>query len=53
MGGTIGLHLLARHPQRLTALIAGGAHAERIPVDPGEVEREAELFRTEGHRAIY
>lgn len=48
MGGTIGLHMLARHPQRLTALIVGGAHAERIPVDPGEVEREAELFRTEG-----
>lgn len=37
-----------RHPQRLTALIAGGPHAERIPVDPAEVHREAELFRTEG-----
>jgi pimeloyl-ACP methyl ester carboxylesterase len=48
MGGTIGLHLLARHPQRLTALITGGAHAERIPADPAEVQREAELFRTEG-----
>jgi pimeloyl-ACP methyl ester carboxylesterase len=48
MGGTIGLHLLARHPHRLTALIAGGAHTDHIPVDPAEVQREAELFRTEG-----
>jgi pimeloyl-ACP methyl ester carboxylesterase len=48
MGGTIGLHLLARHPQRLVALIVGGAHADRIPVDPAEVQREAGLFRTNG-----
>lgn len=48
MGGIIGLHLLAHHPQRLTALIAGGAHADRLPVDPAEVQREAELFRTKG-----
>jgi pimeloyl-ACP methyl ester carboxylesterase len=34
--------------KRLTALIAGGAHAERIPADPAKVDREAELFRTEG-----
>jgi pimeloyl-ACP methyl ester carboxylesterase len=48
MGGRIGLNLLASHPRRLTALIAGGAHAEPVRADPTEVEREAELFRTEG-----
>jgi pimeloyl-ACP methyl ester carboxylesterase len=48
MGGTIGLHLLARHPERLTGLIAGGAHGEPVHADPVEVEAEATLFRTEG-----
>jgi pimeloyl-ACP methyl ester carboxylesterase len=48
MGGTIGLQLLASHPQRLTALIAGGAHGEGIHVDPAELEQEAEMFRAEG-----
>jgi pimeloyl-ACP methyl ester carboxylesterase len=48
MGGIIGLHLLAGHPQRCTALIAGGAHADRIPVDPAEAQREAGLFRAQG-----
>ena len=48
MGGVIGLHLLAGHARRCTALIAGGAHADRIPVDPADVQREAELFRAKG-----
>jgi pimeloyl-ACP methyl ester carboxylesterase len=48
MGGTIGLHLLARHPRRLTALVAGGAHAVHTPADPAGVRREAELYRAEG-----
>ncbi len=48
MGGTIGLHLLARHPSRLTGLIAGGAHAGHVNVSPGDVAQEAELFRTQG-----
>ena len=33
MSGIIGLNLLARHPERLTGLIAGGAHAGRVVVD--------------------
>lgn len=48
MGGTIGLHLAARHPSRLTALIAGGAHAGAVAADPDEVAQEAEIFRTQG-----
>lgn len=48
MGGTIGLHLLAHHPQRLTGLIAGGAHADRVTANPDDVEQEAQLFRTQG-----
>ncbi|MEU5992514.1 alpha/beta fold hydrolase [Spirillospora sp. NPDC047418] len=48
MGGTIGIHLAARHPSRLTALIAGGAHAGAVAADPVEVAQEAELFRTRG-----
>ncbi|TDD79215.1 alpha/beta fold hydrolase [Actinomadura darangshiensis] len=48
MGGIIGMHLLARHPERLTGLVAGGAHAERVKVQPAEVEREAEVFRSQG-----
>lgn len=48
MGGIIGLHLLARHPERVAALVAGGAHGDAVTADPGEVERENELFRTEG-----
>lgn len=48
MGGIIGLHLLARHPERLTGLVAGGAHAGEVAVDPAEVEAEAALFRYQG-----
>jgi pimeloyl-ACP methyl ester carboxylesterase len=48
MGGVIGLHLLARHPARLTGLIASGAHADRVAADPAEVEQEAEAFRVHG-----
>ncbi|MFA1551332.1 alpha/beta fold hydrolase [Actinomadura chokoriensis] len=48
MGGAIGMHLLARHPERLTGLIAGGMHGEAVHVSPAEVEEEAELFRTRG-----
>ena len=48
MGGIIGLHLLARHPERLAGLIAGGAHADRVAADPAEVEQEADLFRAQG-----
>lgn len=48
MGGITGLQLLARHPRRLTALIAGAAHADRSMADPVEAEREADLLRTNG-----
>ncbi|MER5934222.1 alpha/beta hydrolase [Streptomyces sp. NPDC002054] len=49
MGGIIGLHLLAGYPERLTTLVAGGAHAGPVAVvDPAEVEQEAEAFRTQG-----
>ncbi len=47
-GGTVGLHLLARHPERLTGVVAGGAHAGAIVADPEEVEREAEEFLLHG-----
>ncbi|MEW2398182.1 alpha/beta fold hydrolase [Streptomyces sp. NPDC046862] len=48
MGGIIGLNLLARHPERLTGLIAGGAHADRVVTAPADAQQEAELFRTQG-----
>ncbi|MGW7045527.1 alpha/beta fold hydrolase [Streptomyces avermitilis] len=48
MGGIIGLNLLARHPERLTGLIAGGAHADRVVAAPDEALSEAELFRAQG-----
>jgi pimeloyl-ACP methyl ester carboxylesterase len=48
MGGIVGFNLLARHPERLTGLIVGGAHADRVTATPGEVQREAELFRVQG-----
>ncbi|GAA1778676.1 alpha/beta fold hydrolase [Actinomadura chokoriensis] len=41
-------HLAARRTSRLTALIAGGAHAGAVAADPDEVAQEAELFRTQG-----
>ncbi|GAA2144919.1 alpha/beta fold hydrolase [Actinomadura napierensis] len=48
MGGVIGLHLLARRPERITCMITGGAHACDVDVAPAEVEDEAELFRSRG-----
>lgn len=48
MGGTIGFRLLARHPERLTCLIAGAAHAEPVTADPAGVEREAAILRAQG-----
>ncbi|MBM9509468.1 alpha/beta fold hydrolase [Actinacidiphila acididurans] len=48
LGGIIGLHLLARRPERLAGLVVGGAHADRVAADPAETEKEAELFRTQG-----
>ena len=48
MGGIIGLHLLASHPERLTTLVVGGAHAGPITVEPAEAEAEAAVFRTQG-----
>lgn len=52
LGGTIGLHLLAHHPHRLTRLIAGGAHADRVIADPDDVAEEAESLRTRGTAPI-
>ncbi|MET9793676.1 alpha/beta fold hydrolase [Streptomyces canus] len=48
MGGIIGLNLLAGHPERLTALVAGGAHGGRVAAAPAEVQREVGLFRSRG-----
>lgn len=48
MGGTIGLRLLATNPNRISAFIATGAHAETVKPPQEEVDREAELFRTRG-----
>jgi pimeloyl-ACP methyl ester carboxylesterase len=48
MGGTIGFHLLARHPERLTCLIAGGAHPFAAGAEPAEIEQVAALCRENG-----
>ncbi|MFI0813362.1 alpha/beta fold hydrolase [Streptomyces echinatus] len=48
MGGIIGLNLLAGHPERLTALIAGGAHGGPVTAVPAEVQQEIGLFRSRG-----
>ncbi|MEU6749408.1 alpha/beta fold hydrolase [Spirillospora sp. NPDC046719] len=48
MGGIVGLHLLARRPERLTCLIAGGAHAGEVGFARAEVEQEAALCREKG-----
>jgi pimeloyl-ACP methyl ester carboxylesterase len=48
MGGRIGFHLMARFPGRLTALVAGGAHACVVETDPAELERETALLREQG-----
>jgi pimeloyl-ACP methyl ester carboxylesterase len=48
MGGTIGLSLLARHPDRVSGLIATGAHAEVVEFPPGVLEHEVRTFHTAG-----
>ncbi|MEU7295710.1 alpha/beta hydrolase [Streptomyces exfoliatus] len=48
MGGIIGLNLLAGHPERLTALIAGGAHGGPVAAAPADVQQEVGLFRSRG-----
>ena len=48
MGGRVGFHLMARFPDRLTALIAGGAHACAVETDPAELDREIALLREQG-----
>lgn len=48
MGGRVGFRLMARFPDRLTALVAGGAHAEVIEADPAELDRETALLREQG-----
>jgi pimeloyl-ACP methyl ester carboxylesterase len=48
MGGTIGLHLLATHPKRVSGLIATGAHADRVIVTRDELEQETRTLRTAG-----
>ncbi|MBW8485715.1 alpha/beta fold hydrolase [Actinomadura parmotrematis] len=45
LGGTVALTLLARHPGRVGALIANGAHAEAASGDP---EPENTIFREQG-----
>ena len=48
MGGRVGFHLMARFPDRVAALIAGGAHACAVETDPAELERETTLLRERG-----
>jgi pimeloyl-ACP methyl ester carboxylesterase len=48
MGGRVGFHLVARFPGRLTALIAGGAHACAVETDLAEAQREGALLREQG-----
>lgn len=48
MGGRVGFHLMAGFPGRLTALVAGGAHARAVEIDPAELEREIALLREQG-----
>ncbi|MGA5194163.1 alpha/beta fold hydrolase [Streptomyces exfoliatus] len=48
MGGIVGLNMLACHPERVAALVVGGAHADRPATDQAEVEAEAQLLREQG-----
>ena len=48
MGGRAGFHLLARCPDRLTALVAGGAHACAVETDLAEAQREGAVLREQG-----
>jgi pimeloyl-ACP methyl ester carboxylesterase len=48
MGGRVGFHLMARFPERLAALVAGGAHACAIETDLDEAQREGAVLREHG-----
>ena len=48
MGGRVGFHLMARFPDRLSALVAGGAHACAVQTDLAEAQREGALLREQG-----
>ena len=48
MGGRVGFHLMARFPGRLTALVAGGAHACAVENGLAEAQREGRVLREQG-----
>ena len=48
MGGRVGFHLMARFPQRITALVAGGAPAGAWETDLAEAQREGAVLREQG-----
>lgn len=48
MGGRAGFHLMARFPDRLAALIAGGAHACAVENGLAEARREGRVLREQG-----
>ena len=48
MGGRVGFHLMARFPDRLTALVAGGAHACAVETGLAEAQREGRVLREQG-----
>lgn len=48
MGGRAGFHLMARFPDRLAALVAGGAHACAVENGLVEAQREGRVLREQG-----
>jgi pimeloyl-ACP methyl ester carboxylesterase len=48
MGGRAGFHLMARAPDRLAALIAGGAHACAVETGLAEAQQEGRVLREQG-----
>lgn len=48
MGGRVGFHLMAQSPERLAALVAGGAHACAVETDLAEAQREGAVLREQG-----
>jgi pimeloyl-ACP methyl ester carboxylesterase len=48
MGGRVGFRLMARFPDRLAALIAGGAHACAVETGLAEAQREDRVLREQG-----
>jgi pimeloyl-ACP methyl ester carboxylesterase len=52
MGGTVGLHLLAGHPGRVSGLIATGAHGEAVDAPEDAVADEVRTLRTDGVEPI-